>query len=67
MKSLFVYRKWNFILFLNNAVGLGFFSYNKKIVALRFETNQFAFWIYKKKVKFQNLKVLNLKQRFKFF
>jgi hypothetical protein len=67
MKSLFLYRKWNFILFLNNAIGVGFFGYNKKILALRFEMSQFIFWIYKKKVKFQNFKVLNLKQRFKFF
>lgn len=67
MKSLFLYRKWNFILFLNNAVGVSLFSYNKKVTTVRFEMNQFAFWIYKKKIQFQNLKILNLKQRFRFF
>jgi hypothetical protein len=31
------------MLFLNNAIGVGFFGYNKKIIALRFETSQFIF------------------------
>ncbi len=67
MKSIFVYRKWNFILFLNNVISLGFFVYNKKIISLRFEMNQAVFWVYKKKMKFQKLKVINLKKRFEFF
>lgn len=67
MKTLFLYRKWNFILFLNNAINIGFFNYNKKIVALKFETNLFTFWIYKKRIKFQNFKIIGLKRRFKFF
>lgn len=67
MKSIFLYRKWNFILFLNNAIGRGFFNYTKLFFSLRFETSQFVFWVYKKKIKFQNLKVVNLKKRFKFF
>lgn len=66
MKGLFFYRKWNFILFINNAIGIGFFTYNKKIITLKFEMNQFTFWVYKKKIKFTNSKVLNLKKRFKF-
>lgn len=66
MKSIFLYRKWNLILFLNKAITLGFFTYNKKCILLRFEINQFFFWVYKKKVKFKNLKIINLKKRFKF-
>ena len=67
MKYTFLYRKWNLILFLNNSISLGFFTYNKKIIGLHFETNQFIFWVYKKKIKFQNSKILNLKRRFKFY
>ncbi len=67
MKYIFLYRKWNFILFLNNVISLGFFVYNKKIISLRFEMNQIIFWVYKKKMKFQNLKIINLKKRFEFF
>jgi len=67
MKVVLLYRRWNFILFLNNAIGLGFFTYNKKFLSLRFDTTQFICWLYKKKVKFQNFKIINLKKRFKFF
>ena len=66
MKCLFLYRRWNFIMFFNNVINYGYFTYFKKFVILRFDTNQFNFWIYKKKKKFENLKIVNLKKRFKF-
>lgn len=66
MKSFFLYRKWNFILFLNNLLTFGFYTYNKKFFVLKFDINQSLFWIYKKKKKFQNVKIINLKKRFSF-
>jgi len=53
-------------MFFNNVINYGYFTYFKKFVILRFDTNQFNFWIYKKKKKFENLKIVNLKKRFKF-
>lgn len=66
MRQLFIYKKWNWLLFLNNTIQMGFFTYTKKFISLRFDTNNFFFWIYKKKVKFQNIKLITLKKRFKF-
>lgn len=66
MKSFFLYRKWNFILFLNNLISFGFYTYSKKFLILKFDINQSLFWVYKKKSKFQNIKIINLKKRFSF-
>jgi hypothetical protein len=30
MKKVFLYKKWNFLVFLNNLVYSGFFAYKKK-------------------------------------
>ncbi len=67
MQKIFLYRKWNLLIFLNGALSAGFFTYKKKIISLRFDTSNFFFWVYAKKIKFQNTKVLKLKTRFKFF
>jgi hypothetical protein len=66
MKQLYIYRKWNFIVYLNGAINAGFFTYKKKILSLRFDTGKSFFWVYTKKSKFQNYKVIRLKKRFKF-
>ena len=41
MKKVFLYKKWNFLVFLNNLVYSGFFAYKKKILFLRFDINKF--------------------------
>jgi hypothetical protein len=66
MKKLYIYRKWNFILYLNGAINGGFFTYKKKILSLMFDTGKSFFWVYVKKSKFQNSKIIKLKKRFKF-
>jgi len=65
MKVLYLYKKWNFLVLLNNLISIGFFVYKKKILFLRYDTSKHFFWVFVKKVKFQNQKVLNLKKRFK--
>ena len=67
MKRIAIYRKWNFLVFLNGSISSGFFTYKKKIIALRFDSSFCFFWVYSKKIKFQNKKVLKLKTRFNFF
>jgi hypothetical protein len=64
MKKLFIYKKWNFLLLLNNLVSVGLFAYSKKIIYLRFDISNFFFWVYSKKIKFKNKKIVDLKKRF---
>lgn len=66
MKQIYIYRKWNFILYLNGSISAGFFTYKKKFISLRFDIGKSFFWLYTKKIKFQNYKVVKLKKRFKF-
>jgi hypothetical protein len=66
MKQIYIYRKWNFIVYLNGALNAGFFTYNKKITSLRFDIGKSFFWVYSKKSKFQQSKVIKLKRRFNF-
>lgn len=66
MKKIFLYKKWNFIVLLNNLINLGFFVYKKKIIFLNFDVNKYFFWVYSKKIKLQNLKILELKKKFIF-
>lgn len=64
MKKLFIYKKWNFLIYLNNLVSSGLFIYSKKIIYLRFDISNFFFWVYSKKIKFKNKKIVDLKKRF---
>lgn len=64
MKKIFLYKKWNFLILLNNLVFLGFFVYTKKIMFLRFDINNYFFWVYAKKLKIQNKKIWGLKKKF---
>ena len=66
MKKIFVYKKWNFLVLLNNFVLRGKSVYKKNIVYLHFDVNKFFIWVYNKKVQLQNTKILSLKKRFKF-
>ena len=66
MKKIFIYKKWNYLILLNNLITLGNFSYTKKIVFLHFDVNKFYFWIYNKKIKLQNKKIVYLKKKFNF-
>lgn len=64
MKKLFLYKKWNILILLNNLMLTGFFIYTKKIIFLQYDTSKHFFWKYSKKVKFQNKWVINLKKKF---
>jgi hypothetical protein len=64
MKKVFIYRKWNFLILLNNLVSVGLFVYSKKIIHLRFDISNFFFFVYSKKIKFKNKKIVDLKKRF---
>lgn len=64
MKASLIYKKWNFLLYLNNLVSSGFYVYSKKIIYLHFDTSNFFFWVYSKKIQFENKKIVGLKKRF---
>ena len=49
---------------LNNLIVTGLYIYSKKIMHLKFDIINFFFWVYSKKVKFQNKKIVDLKKRF---
>jgi hypothetical protein len=67
MQIFSIYKKWNFLIFLNNLVFSGFYAYSKKIIYLRFDISNFYFWIYSKKIKFQNKKIMTLKKKFNWY
>lgn len=62
MKKIFLYKKWNFLVLLNNLVTSGFLIYQKKVLFLHFDVNKFFFWTYSKKLKFKNTKTVQLKK-----
>ena len=64
MKKFFLYKKWNILILLNNLIVTGLYIYSKKIIHLKFDISNFFFWVYSKKVKFQNKKIVDLKKRF---
>lgn len=64
MKKIFLYKKWSFLVLLNNLVILGFFVYKKNILFIKFDTNNFFFWVYSKKLKLINKKIWGLKKKF---
>ena len=66
MKKVLLYKKWNLVILLNNAVNLGFLTYKQKIVFLHFDSNNFFFWIYNKQVYLKNIKILKFKKKFNF-
>lgn len=66
MKNFFIYKKWSFLILINNLVYYSFFCYKKKVLFLQFDTNKFFFWIYSKKIKLQNKKIVYLKKKFCF-
>jgi len=64
MKVFYLYKKWSFLVLMNNLVIGGFLIYTKKIVFLRFDLNKLFFWIYSKKVRLETKKILKLKNFF---
>ena len=66
MKKLFIYKKWNMLILLNNLINVGFLIYKQKKNFLRFDVNKFYFWVYTKKIKLKNQKILKLKKKFNF-
>lgn len=60
IKFFYIYKRWNFLILLNNLVCSGFLVYKKKIMFLHFDLNKFFFWVYSKKVKLQTKRILKL-------
>jgi len=61
MKFTYVYKKWNYIIFLNNLVLSSFLIYTKNVLFLRSDMTKFWFWIYLKKIKFKLNRILKFK------
>jgi hypothetical protein len=62
----YIYKKWTFAILLNNLIFSGYLAYNKKLLFLTFDTNNFTFWNYARKstklYKIQkNIGILNFK------
>ena len=64
MRKLFIYKKWNILILLNNLIISGFFSYKKKLIFLYFDTTNFIFWVYTKKIKIKKIKIVSFKKNF---
>ena len=54
------------LILLNNLINVGFLIYKQKKNFLRFDVNKFYFWVYTKKIKLKNQKILKLKKKFNF-
>ena len=64
MRVLYIYKKWNIVILLNNLISSGFFVYTKKILFLQLDINKFSFWVYSKNIKAQTNKVFTIKRFF---
>ena len=63
---MFLYKKWNFIILLNNLI-INYFSIVYKTVKyLNFDIYKYYFFNYNKITKFVNLRVLNMKKKINF-
>lgn len=59
-----VYKKWSFLIFLNDLVYLTLQMSNKKIIFLKFDIQKNNFWAY---TKLKNSKYKYIKQIYKSF
>ena len=66
MKKLFIYKKWNILILLNNLIVSGFLSFKKKLIFLYFDTTNFFFWVFTKKIKIKKIKIIVFKKNFKY-
>lgn len=60
-KMFLLYKKWNFILFLNNLVLSDFLAIQHKLYNLPFDFYKFYFFNYSKTTQNQQIKLLKIK------
>lgn len=58
---MFIYKRWSFIILLNNLVFSTFLVFSKKLLFLKFDLNKFNDLLYFKKIKLQTKKILKFK------
>lgn len=45
-----IYKKWNYLIFLNNLIILNWSNINQKIIYLKLDLYKKKYWIYKKPI-----------------
>jgi len=60
---MFLYKKWSFIILLNNLIINSFLTLQKKIVFLKFDIYKYYFFNYLKTTNIINSRIIVLKNR----
>lgn len=60
---MYLYKKWNFIIFLNNLVVHNFLIIQKKILFLKFDVYKYYFFNFSKETNIVNNRIINLKNK----
>lgn len=60
-----IYKKWNYIVLLNNLILYGFTSFQKKILYLQFDFYKYFFYNYSKITSVSNNRIIFLKNKIK--
>ena len=60
-----IYKKWNYIILLNNLILSGFTSFQKKILFLQFDFYKYSFYNYSKTISTNNDRIISIKNKIK--
>lgn len=60
---MFLYKKWNYIVLLNNLIINGFLTLQKKIFFLQFDLYKYFFYNYSKTTSVLNTRIIALKNK----
>ena len=63
MKNFYIYKKWNFLILLNNLISTGFFIYSKKIIFLKYDMSKYFFLSLWKEKKISESKSVKFKKK----
>lgn len=63
MKKVFLYKRWSYLIFLNNLMMSGFFVFSKFFFFLHFDVKKSSFWVYSVTLKNLGSKILNFKKK----
>lgn len=60
-----IYKKWNYIILLNNLILSGFTTFQKKLLFLQFDFYKYSFYNYSKTTSTNNDRIISIKNKIK--
>ena len=64
LNKLLLYKKWSYVVFLNNLIIKGFLCLNKKIRNLVFDLNKYSVFVYSPYFESKNTRVIGIKAKY---